>query len=525
MKNRIISTIAALLTITISLFLPVIVQAVPKTLVYSWSGNVGPLNPHLYSPNQMFAQSMVYESLVRYGSDGQVIPWLAESWEVSADGCDYLFHLRKGVFFSDGTPFDALAVKKNHDAVLANAKRHTWLGLIDKIKETKVIDTYTVKLVLTEPYYPLLYDMSLARPMRYLSPSALPKSGNSADDIKAPIGTGPWTLAESRLGEYDLFKRNDRYWGKKPAIDRILVKVIPDHNTRAMAFATGEVDLIYGEDQISLDTFDRFKNDPRYTTAISPPMATRALAINSKRGPTRELAVRQAIQHAVNKEAIVKGIFLNTEIKADTLFWPNKPYCDLDLPPYEYNPGKSEQILEQAGWQKTHGPFRTKDKKNLTVDLCFTGNNALEKTVAEVLQADLKNVGIQANLIGEEADSLSRRQKGGNFNLIFNGTWGSPYDPHAYCSSMRVPSHADYQAQSGLSMKEEIDRKIGLTLSSTDQEKRHLLYREILSTLHNQAVYLPISYTTEILVHGKKIHNVSFGPTLHEIPFATMSIQ
>jgi nickel transport system substrate-binding protein len=106
------------------------VFAAPKTLVYSWPSNVGPLNPHLYSPNQMFAQAMVYEPLLRYGRDGSIMPWLAQSWEISADGREYTFDLRRKVFFSDGTPFDAEAVKKNHDAVLANAKRHTWLEMI-----------------------------------------------------------------------------------------------------------------------------------------------------------------------------------------------------------------------------------------------------------------------------------------------------------------------------------------------------------------------------------------------------------
>ena len=100
-------------------------------------------------------------------------------------------------------------------------------------------------------------------------------------------------------------------------MDSLLVKVIPDPNTRAMAFETGEIDLVYGDGQISLDTFDRFCRDRRYTARISPPLATRAVAINSNRGPTKDKAVRLAIQHAVNEDAIIKGIFSDTEIKAD----------------------------------------------------------------------------------------------------------------------------------------------------------------------------------------------------------------
>ena len=113
----------------------VTVQASVPKLVYSWTSNVGPLNPHLYSPNQMFGQAMVYEPLVRYEGDGRIVPWLAESWNMEPGGLAWVFHLRKGVTFSDGTAFNAQAVTKNMDAVMKNAKRHAWLELIRLIKE------------------------------------------------------------------------------------------------------------------------------------------------------------------------------------------------------------------------------------------------------------------------------------------------------------------------------------------------------------------------------------------------------
>ncbi len=498
----------------------------PKTLVYSWTSNVGPLNPHLYSPNQMFAQAMVYEPLVRYGADGKILPWLAESWEISTDGREYVFHLRKNVVFSDGTRFDATAVKKNHDTIMANKKRHAWLEMINQIQKTIVINMNTVKVILKDPYYPFLQDLALIRPVRYLSPSGFPENGNTASGIKAAIGTGPWVLVESKLGEYDIFKRNKTYWGPKPDIERIIIKVLPDPNTRAVAFETGEIDLIYGDGQINLDTYNRFRTDQRYTSHVSQPLSTRSLAINSNRGTTRELAVRQAIQHAINKEAIIKGVFLGTEIKADTLYADNIPYSDLGLPPYIYSPSESMRILTEAGWKKTSGlAFRTNGTQLLSVDLCFVGNNAVMKSVAEVLQSDLQKVGIKVNLIGEEPDSFNRRQREGDFDLIFNDSWGPPYDPHSYLSSWRVPSHADYQAQLGLPMKNQIDKTIGQVLVTVNMKKRRAMYRYILSTIHEQAVYLPISYTTGLIIHGKKLDGIHYGATKNEIPFEDMIIK
>ncbi|WP_300672238.1 nickel ABC transporter substrate-binding protein [Desulfoluna sp.] len=493
------------------------------TLVYSWSSNVGPLNPHAYSPNQMFAQAMVYEPLVRYGMGGKILPCLAESWETTPDRREYTFHLRKGVQFSDGTPFDAEAVKKNHDTLIANAKSHNWLELARQIQETVVLDEHTVKVVLKESYYPFLQDLALIRPFRYLSPSAFPESGNTKEGIKAAIGTGPWVLTQTRLGQDDTFERNDRYWGPRPDLAKIIVKVLPDPNTRAMAFETGEIDLIYGDGQISLDTFNRFRNNPAYTTRMSQPLASRCIVLNSGRGPTRELAVRKAIQHAVNKEALIRGVFLNTEIKADTLYASNTPYCDLNLPPYEYSLSKAKKLLDLAGWKTTDkASVRTRDGKELTMDLCFIGNNAVMKSISEVFQADLQKIGIRVVLKGEETDSYYKRQHQGEFDLIFNDSWGPPYDPHSFMSSWRAPSHADYQAQSGLPMKKQIDEAIGEVLVSRDEFKRQALYREILGTLHAQAVYLPISYTTGLMVHRADVSEMAYGATKYEIPFETI---
>ena len=514
--------IAALIMV-IFMLMAVSASANPNILTYSSAGNVGPLNPHLYSPNQMFAQAMVYEPLVRYVGKGRIIPWLAKSWEISSDQLTYTFHLRENVLFSDGVQFNARAVKMNVDAILKNKDRHAWLESISLINKVQVIDAYTIAIVLKEPYYAILSDLALIRPFRFLSPGAFPDNGNTADGIKAAVGTGPWKRVESKLGEYDRFRVNENYWGKKPLVDGVDIKVISDANTCAVALETGAIDLIYGDDQISPDMFRRFNKDPRFLTGVSDPIATRAVALNSGRGPTRELAVRQAILHAVHKDAIIKGIFSGTEVKADTLLHPDNAYCDLNLTPYEYDPDKAATLLNTAGWKRDNrSSYRSKNGTLLALDLLFIGNNPIEKAVAEVIQADLSKIGIKVDLKGLEEDIYNKEQKSGGFHLTFNDTWGPPYEPHAYLGSMRLPSHADYQAQVGLPMKGVIDDTIGKVLCSTNEKDRQERYRFVLSTLHDQAVYLPISYNGGFFVHRPDLKNVSYGPTKEEIPFAQM---
>ena len=494
--------------------------ATDRTINFAWPVDLGPLNPHLYSPNQMFAQSMVYEPLVKYQSDGTVIPWLAQSWSVSENGRIYRFKLRDDVYFSNGEPFTASAVEKNFQAVLANIDKHAWLELANQISRVESLDEHTFELELKNPYYPLFQELALARPFRFVAPSQF-VDGGTVKGIKAPVGTGPWKLTHSRLAQNYLFERNDNYWADKPIYKAINVKILPDPNSRAIALETGQVDLVYGiSGPVSPDSFQRFSKTSGMTTHLSEPYQTLAFALNSAKGPTADLAVRRAINHAVNKDMIVEMVLYGTQKKADTLFAPNVPYADIGLQPYSYDPDLARTLLQDAGWiSPTPGAIRTRNGEPLKVELAFIGNDPVSRSIAEVVQADLAKAGIAVSLVGEEESSIYARQRDGRFGMIFNRTWGAPYDPHAFVSSMRVPTHADYQAQLGLPNKKEIDAAIGSVLISTDEQERRAIYRSILTDLHEQAVYLPLTYITAMAVARPGVGNISFGATASEIPF------
>jgi nickel transport system substrate-binding protein len=498
-------------------------SALAQTLDFSWPQNVGPLNPHAYSPNEMFAQGMVYEPLIKYQADGTVAPWLAESWTVSSDGLTFTFKLRPGVTFSNGETFNAAAVKKNFDTVLANAANHDWLGLTSALASVTVVDDMTVEMKVKEPYYPLLQELALVRPVRFLAPAGFPASGDTGKEIAAPIGTGPWKLTETVLGQYDVFTRNDAYWGPKPAFETVVVKVIADGNTRALALQTGEIDLIYGTGgQISPDAFQQLKSQG-FTADISPAYETMAIAMNTNKAPTNDRAVRLAISHAVNKDAIIEGVYYGTQRRADTLFSTDVPYADIGLQPFGFDPAKAATLLDEAGWTLPDGgAVRTKDGVELALELTYQATDPVKKNLSEVIQGDLAKLGFAVTLTALEDSEFYARQADGNFQLTFNGTWGAPYDPHAYASGMRVPSHADYMAQAGLSRKAEIDAAITAALTSTDEAIRQDRYKFALSILHEEAVYLPIAYITAIGVAGPDVTNLSFGATSYDFPFDTL---
>lgn len=515
--------IITILTIVLCSFSAVYASG-KDTLVTAWPVNSGPLNPHLYSPNQMYAQVLVYDALVRY--DGRDIePALAESWDVSEDGMTYTFHLRKGVKFSDGTAFDSAAVAKNFEAVMANSARHGWLALVKMIDGWSAPDSHTFVLKLKSPYIMTLTELSLPRPFRMLSPSGfLPEESNTSKGIAKPVGTGPWMLAESKLGQYDLFERNPGYWGEKPEYSKILVKVLPDGNSRVVALETGEVDILIGKGSFTVENFVRLSKDSAFATEKSGPRSTNMVVLNSKSGPTADINVRRAVLHAVNKDAIVQHILLGLEQKADTLYQPALKYCDLGLEPYEYSPEKSEKLLDEAGWTKK-GRFREKDGQRLVIDLHFMGTNPKQKAIAEAIQADLYKVGITVEVNAEEETIFYSLQNNGRFGMIFNATWGPPYEPGSFTASMRKPSHADYQGQAGLPEKEKIDQTITDLLVSTDEADITEKYRYVLTALHEGAVYLPISYERDLAVYRKgNVKGFVFGEMSTEFLFNKMSV-
>lgn len=494
--------------------------ATPTEITTAWPVNVGPLNPHLYTPNQMFAQSMVYESLVKYQADGTIAPWLAASWSHSADGKHWIFTLRDDVKFSNGEPFDAYAAEANFRAVLDNRQRHAWLELANQITAAKAVNKNQLQIDLKDAYYPFLQELALPRPFRFIAPSQF-KDGETMNGILSPVGTGPWILKETKLNQYDVFVRNDNYWGTKPAIDKVTIKVISDPTSRAVAFETGEIDLMYGDEGLlPLDTFERFSHNPQWKTQLSAPVETVMLALNSAKSPTSEQAVREALNVAVDKKTLINSVLYGTQQVADTLFATRVPYANLSLKPRQYDPEHAKSLLENAGWTLPAGKqIREKAGQPLHVELAFIGTDALSKSMAEVIQANMRQVGVDVKLVGEEESSIDARQRDGRFDMIFNQTWGAPFDPHAFMSSMRVPSHADYQAQRGLADKAQIDADIGHIFTVTDENQRKELYRKVLTRLHDSAVYLPLSYVSVMTVSQPKWGTLPFAPMSSDIPF------
>ena len=488
-----------------------------EELVFVNYRDIRDLNPHLYA-GEMYAQEMLYETLVNITADGYE-GCLAESWDISDDGKTYTFHIRDGVKFSDGEVCDANAIKANFDAIIENKDRHTWLEMMNLLVGVSAPDDKTFVIELSEPYYPLLTELGVTRPFAMISPKAM-KDGSTKDGVNAYIGTGPYVLTDFVTDEYAVFEANENYWGEQPKIKKITVKVIPDNQTRILALEKGEIDMIFGKNMIDADAINQYTGNDKFTVSLSDPTSTRQIVLNTTRDVLADKEVRQALQHATNKQAISDGIFYGLEQPADTLFAKTVPYCDIDLEPYAYDVELAQSMLDEAGWVVGADKIREKDGQKLNIDLLYNSDSVTEKAIAEYLQSEYQKIGISLNIHGEEEQSYRDNMKAGNFDMVFNICWGTPYDPQSSLAALRARVYGYFAAQLGLEDKADIDQAITDILVSTDETKRQELYTFVLTRLHEDAVYIPLTYECNKAIYRSDLQGFHFTQTQYEVPFA-----
>ncbi|WP_336162421.1 nickel ABC transporter substrate-binding protein [Fusobacterium polymorphum] len=499
-------------------------EVVKDEIVYANFRDIRDLNPHNYA-GELYAQNILYEGLVKISPKGEIVPSLAESWEISEDGKEYTFHLRKGVLFSDGEKFDANAVKANFDAIMDNKDRHGWLESVRLFNKFEVVDENTFKIYLNEPYFPMMIELGVIRPFRFVSPKAF-KNGTTKDGVNEYIGTGPYVLKQNTVDQEAIFEVNEKYWEEKPKVKIIRVKVIPDGQIRALALEKGEIDLLFGKNMIDAETMEKFSTMKGFETKMSEPLSTRMMIVNTTKGALQDKNVRKAIQHVLDKKAISESIFGGSELSADYLLAKTVKYADVDTVVYDYSLEEAGKLLDEAGWKLDANGKRMKDGKPLTIKLNYNNSSVSEKSISKYFQQQLAKIGVDLVINGEEEKSYRDDMKAGNFEISFNISWGTPYDPQSFFGGMRMPAvYGDYAAQEGLADKETIRNDIYEGLITTSEEKRQELFADVLKKLADEAVSsLDISTQVEILnllQELKKSYSLSYIFVTHDLLILT----
>lgn len=458
---------------------------------------------------------LVYETLVRF-ADGEVVSGLAEGWESEHD--TWTFYLRKGVTFSDGTAFNAEAVKLNLEKLQEYcAEMISYFGGVSRISAIDVIDEYTIRMTYAAPYYAVLQDLS-AVAFGMLSPQMFAGGNNPyGNTLTDTAGTGPYVLKAENCtaGKSYIFTRNNAYYEKEAVTgpESFAVKIIPDPDSRMMAMQSGEIDLLYGSYQITYDMFDYLKDQEGIQALVSDnTYATRNLLLNTNSGRLGDIRVRQAIEHGIHRQEIVDTVLHGMEQKADVLFSKKLPYCDMDLIAYDYHPALAGNLLDEAGWtEKDAQGLRTKDGETLTLKAIYMSERSMDEQILMAFKGQMAALGISVEIQGYEALTWYEKGMAGEFDMTVNDTYGFPQDPHVFVAAM-IGEGVDNPAQQGLVQKQEIDRHVKDMLTTVDEARLRQDYTYILQTLHEEAVNVPVSYLKEMVIFNSgKIKGVSFN--------------
>ena len=339
----------------------------------------------------------VFEGLTRFMGDGSVVPGLAESWEISEDGLTYTFKLREGVTFHDGTTMDAEDVKFTLDRINAEDSANAQKALYAAISEVNVTDPQTVEVKLSEPNGNMLFNLAWG--------DAVIVAPETVETIKqTPIGTGAFKFENWNQGDKITLTRNDDYWGEAPALASATFKFISDPTAAFASVMAEDVDVFTGFP--APENIPQFEADPRFQVLIGSTEGETILSINNKREPFDNVKVREAVAHAIDRQAIIDGAMFGYGTPIGTHFAPHNPdYVDL-TEMSSYDPEKSKALLAEAGFP---------DGFETTLHL---PPPSYARRGGEIIAAQLAEVGIKAQITNVEwAQWLETVFKGKDFGL------------------------------------------------------------------------------------------------------------
>jgi len=317
--------------------------AVAQEKILSVATNAEPdvLDPAKSGSPQFFTTLWnVYEGFTWQNLKGDMIPALAESWDIIDGGKIIVFHLRPGVTFHSGDPLTAQDVVWTYQRYLKYAR--FFVGIARFIDRVEAVDEHTVKFVFKQPDAEFL----AIHPVLVTSKAYYDRVGE-AEFVKHPVGTGPYKIVNYVPGQYLDVEAYDKYWGPKPAVKNARFYFVKDPNTRVAKLQAGEADIIMATPYNVVDSLQ--KAGFSIAKLVSQPTPSIQFHLKNPNVPWHDLRVRQAIAYAIDTKAIVKGLLHDVPVHYPRLL-PGEVGYDPNLPNYEYNPAKAKQLMKAAGY-------------------------------------------------------------------------------------------------------------------------------------------------------------------------------
>jgi len=448
--------------------LNLIIQPEPPTLVEA-------INQQ--APTQYVA-GKIYQSLLTYSFDLKPQPSLAKSWQFSDDGLKLTFNLQEGVMWHDGKPFTADDVVFSLGDMLPEVHARARVILNKHVETVQKLDDLTAEITLKAPFPALIlmFEPGFA-PM-------MPKHLYEGTDYKKnpanqePVGTGPFKFKEWKRGSYIRLVKNDDYWKSGlPHLDELIFHVIPDSESRAVAFENARVDVLRGGDVDYVDV-NRLKGLPNVDYTIKgwemfSPLGY--LIPNMRKEPFSNVKVRQALMYALNREMIVNNIFFGFGKVASGPFASTELFYDPDLPTYHFDIDKAKQLMKESGINAA----------DYTIDqLSFPYGSAWNR-LDEYTRQVLKQLGFNVNLISTDAGGWASRTGNWDFDLTtsYIYQYGDPaLGIQRLYESSNIVKGSPFANVQGYD-NQELDALWKKAASETDPDRRQQMYSQIQETL------------------------------------------
>ncbi|MFL6561025.1 MAG: ABC transporter substrate-binding protein, partial [Bacillus sp. (in: firmicutes)] len=345
----------------------------------------------------------------------------------------------------------------------------------------------TVQLLLEYPYAPLLSILA-SQEGSIISPKALTENPDTLS--QHPVGTGPFVFESWKTGQEISLKRNENYWGKKPNIDRVVFKVVPEDATRLAMIETGEAHI---NDQVPVTEIERIESSDKMGLYRTEGLAVEYLGFNVKKKPFDDVRVRKAISHGIEREAIIKGVYNNVGTLANVAMSPKVLGYSDKVKAYDYDLNEAKKLLKEAGYEK-----------GLNVTL-LTSDRKERINMAEVMQSQLKGIGINVKIQVMEYGAYIDMIEKGEHDMAIGG-WGNATGDGDY--NQYNLFHSASQGAAGNHFyysNPEVDKMIESARKETDEQKRLKLYEEVMQKEIDDAVYVPIRNYEHLAAYSKNV--------------------
>lgn len=468
-----------------------------KQLVFGTELEIEQINPVLNEVGHTEIDSLIFRGLTKPTENNEIVGDLASGWEISSDQLTYTFTLRDDAKWEDGEPVTAEDVKFTLDTILDPKANTPNAGDYSEINEVIVLKENQVQITLNNPFPPLLAKLKIGIVPKHILQN---EDINNTDFNKKPVGNGPFKLKEWRTDHTIIIERSDTYYGAKPKLDEIVFKPVPDANTRALQLKTGEIDLALMEP----NQLASVKDNDNFTVETFATADYRAVMYNFRNPLFKDAKIRQAMNLAIDREAIVEGMLAN---KGEAAYgplqksWANAPQKDM----YSYQPEKASQLLEEAGWVKGVDGVLVKNGERLEFDLVSPVVDPVRVALANIVAEQWKPLGISVNLKPLDWSAISFEEAD-----AFVIGWGSEFDPDDHTYRIFHSSQiGDGLYNLNAYQNSKVDQLLTDARINTDQTQREKLYEEFQQELALDPAFTFLVYLDALYGVNKKVSGIS----------------